>query len=102
MAESGERALGLRGSGKRVLGWGAERGLRKGMRLEKEARNGKDQGMKEACHHSAALRCHGLWKHCGGNTPSKTQPTEPRWRLKPEAPLWTVIAQSPKFTLCLA
>lgn len=58
--------------------------------------------MKEACHHSTALRCHGLWKHCGGNTPSKTQPTDPRWLLKPEAPLWTVIAQSPKFTLCLA
>lgn len=34
---------------KKVLGWGAERGLRKGMRLEKEARNGKDQGIKEAC-----------------------------------------------------
>lgn len=49
MAESGERALGLRRSGKRVLGWGAERGLRKGMRLEKEARDRKDQGIKEAC-----------------------------------------------------
>ena len=31
------------------LGWGSEKGLRKGMRLEKEARNGKDQGIKEAC-----------------------------------------------------
>ena len=49
MAESGERALGLRWSGKWVLGWGAERGLRKGMRLEKEARGRKDQGIKEAC-----------------------------------------------------
>lgn len=49
MAESGERTLGLRRSGKRVLGWGSEKGLRKGMRLEKEARNGKDQGIKEAC-----------------------------------------------------
>lgn len=49
MAESGERTLGLRRSEKRVLGWGAEKGIRKGMCLEKEAKNGKDQGIKEAC-----------------------------------------------------
>lgn len=38
--------MGSEGLEKGSWGWGAERGLRKGMRLEKEARNGKDQGIK--------------------------------------------------------